>query len=57
MTIKIVLATTMFLAGVASAWGESKFVSHAPMRPLPEASKRPLAKGPTYFIDAGKGDD
>lgn len=57
MTIKIVLATTMFLVGVASAWGESKFVSHAPMRPLPEASKRPLAKGPTYFVDAGKGDD
>src|SRR5439155_15589325 len=52
-----VLATTMFLVGLASAWGESKFVSHAPMRPLPEVSKRPLAKGPTYFVDAGKGDD
>ena len=33
------------------------FVSHPPMRPLPEASKRPMDKGPEFFVDAKKGDD
>lgn len=33
------------------------FVSHPPMRPLPEASKRPMDKGPSFFVDAKKGDD
>src|SRR5262245_38458915 len=44
-------------AGVLPALGQSKFQSHAPMRPLPTAWKAPLEKGTTYFVDAAKGDD
>ncbi len=47
----------LLVAGAAPAVGQTKFLSHAPMRPLPTASKRPLEKGPTYFVDALKGDD
>jgi hypothetical protein len=36
---------------------EKQFASHPPMRALPTPSDRPLAQGPTYFIDADKGDD
>lgn len=45
------------LAGAAPVAGQSKFLSHPPMRPLPEASKRPFEKGTTHFVDAVKGDD
>ncbi|MCI0359558.1 MAG: right-handed parallel beta-helix repeat-containing protein [Planctomycetaceae bacterium] len=45
------------IACVAPAVGQEKFPSHAPMRPLPAASKRPLEKGTTFFVDAAKGDD
>lgn len=43
----------------ASAQAEDapKFASHPPLRPLPEPSDRPMAKGPAYFVDATKGDD
>src|SRR6266545_4765799 len=37
--------------------GEIKYRSHPPMRPLPVPSKRPLDKGPAYFVDPGKGND
>ena len=47
----------LFVAGALPALGQAKFLSHAPMRPLPAASKPPLAKGTTYFVDAAKGDD
>ena len=30
--------------------------SHAPMRPLPVASNRPLAPGPAYYVDPLHGD-
>jgi hypothetical protein len=45
------------LAVVSPAWGQPKYASHPPMRPLPVATTRPLEKGTTYFVDAGKGDD
>jgi hypothetical protein len=54
LAIGIVLA---FVTSVAPALGQTKFPSHPPMRPLPTASKRPLEKGTTYFVDAAKGDD
>lgn len=31
--------------------------THPPMRPLPAATKQPLANGTTFFVDAAKGDD
>lgn len=31
--------------------------SHPAMRPLPKPIDRPLSKGPTYFVDATKGED
>src|SRR5262245_20309798 len=43
--------------GAAPAVGQPTYSSHAPMRPLPVASTYPLEKGPTYFVDAAKGDD
>jgi hypothetical protein len=39
------------------AAGEGRFASHPPMRPLPEASNRPLGKGPSFFVDPVNGDD
>jgi hypothetical protein len=41
----------------AKAPAAGKIVSHPPMRPLPSASNRPLAKGPSYFVDPVKGAD
>jgi hypothetical protein len=35
----------------------SQWKSHPPMRPLPEASSRPLAAGPGRYVDAAKGSD
>lgn len=32
-------------------------LSHPPLRPLPEISKRPMDKGPGFFVDAAKGSD
>jgi hypothetical protein len=31
--------------------------SHPPLRPLPEPSDRPLARGPAFFVDPAKGND
>ncbi len=42
------------IAGSSSA---AEFTSHAPVRPLPQASSRPLAAGPAKFVDAKNGDD
>jgi hypothetical protein len=47
----------LLLAGVESSLGQPKFASHPPMRPLPEPTKQPLATGPSYFVEAAKGDD
>jgi hypothetical protein len=35
----------------------ARFESHAPVRPLPTAAARPLADGPTYYVDPAAGDD
>ena len=35
----------------------TEYRSHAPKRPLPRASERPLADGPAAFCDAARGDD
>jgi hypothetical protein len=52
---------TTILVGLATyvtpVLAQPKFASHPPMRPLPEATNRPLEKGATYFVDAAKGDD
>jgi hypothetical protein len=34
-----------------------KSCSHPPLRPLPDLSKRPLARGPGYFVDPLRGND
>lgn len=48
----------LLLAGLAApAVAQPKFASHPPMRPLPGPSKAALQQGPTYFVDAVKGDD
>jgi hypothetical protein len=45
------------VASTAAAVGAKEFASHAPLRPLPQASQRPLAAGPTKFVDPARGDD
>src|SRR5688572_8776346 len=56
--VRILLATIAVLAWSASiANAQPNVASHPPMRPLPVATKRPPAKGPTYFIDGARGDD
>ena len=32
-------------------------ISHPPVRPLPEASDRPMSEGPARFVDCVRGDD
>src|SRR5262245_14687582 len=55
---RALLVTALLLSAcVQPAFGQEKFRSHAPMRPLPVASKRSLEKGTTFFVDAAKGDD
>ena len=48
---------TLFVTDMASLAEEPRFRSHPPVRPLPTASDRPLAAGPSYFVDATRGDD
>jgi len=53
-------ANVLIVALVAGHFGSASIaaaMTHPPMRPLPTASKRPLSAGPTYFVDAAKGDD
>lgn len=56
--IKLTISCTLVAICItAPAMAQVKFASHAPMRPLPEATKLPLQKGAIYFVDAAKGDD
>ncbi len=55
MLISRIACALLFTAASLSA--QTKYASHAPMRPLPVATQRPLAKGPTFFVDAAKGND
>ena len=55
---RLSLGITFILAlGAAPATGQSRFLSHRSMRPLPTACRQAPTKGPTYFVDAAKGDD
>jgi hypothetical protein len=36
---------------------DARFQSHPAMRALPQPSRRPMAAGPAWFVDAAKGDD
>lgn len=36
---------------------DAGFVSHPPTRPLPQPTRRPREKGPSYFVDAVRGKD
>jgi hypothetical protein len=51
-TLPFVLAAAAVLPGVQAAP-----LSHALIRPYPEASKRPMEKGAALFVDPVKGDD
>lgn len=42
---------------VMTDMAKSKYLSHPPIRQIPRAPKRPKATGPTFFVDASKGDD
>ncbi len=46
--------TVVFLS---SAYAFESFPSHAPTRPLPYASSRPMSDGPRKFVDAKLGED
>ncbi|MEQ8786651.1 MAG: hypothetical protein RIC55_10145 [Pirellulaceae bacterium] len=48
------LLLTVVCAALA---GGEEVHSHPPLRPLPQASQRPLAKGPARFVDPAKGGD
>src|SRR4051812_10978664 len=50
------LALTLLSVSVSFA-DATIYPSHPPLRPLPMAADRPLAEGPAFFVDAGKGDD
>src|SRR5262245_53918019 len=52
LVLSIVAAATL-----ANFGGAAEFLSHAPIRPLAEVSKRPKSDGPAKFVDAAKGDD
>ncbi len=39
------------------AQGAERFMSHPPLRPLPQATQRPLESGPARYVDAKLGDD
>lgn len=48
------LVLVLPLSGVQSG---TPAKSHAPLRTLPPPAQRPLAQGPAFFVDAGRGDD
>src|SRR5205823_4820091 len=47
----------LILASNLPAQPAGKVLSHPALRPLPEVAKRPLAKGPGFFLDPIKGKD
>lgn len=51
----VLLASTALI--VLGADDAKRFPSHPPLHPLAEPSKRPLANGPSRFVDAVKGND
>jgi hypothetical protein len=55
--MKLLLPVLLALLLAQSSPAASAFASHAPMRPLPQPSTRPLPAGPHKFVDAARGDD
>lgn len=53
---RIFTLSSLLVFGLMPAMAK-EFASHAPIRALPVPSTRPLADGPSYFVDAAKGDD
>lgn len=53
------LLTAVVLAGGPRLQAQTMkgAISHPPLRPLPDISKRPLTKGLAFFVDAVHGDD
>jgi hypothetical protein len=60
MPLRSLAASALLFAWVGwsfAAEPTAKFVSHPPLRPLAQPSKRALAAGPAKFVDAAKGND
>src|SRR5215218_9266780 len=57
LAITPILAACLAAAAAAQQPQPAFFKSHPPMRPLPTAAARPMAAGPTLFVDAARGDD
>src|SRR5262245_15184564 len=55
MTMRVLLVSLLF--ALTSTCHADSFRSHSPVRPLPVASKRPMADTKSYFVDPKKGDD
>jgi len=51
------LALVVSLLALPKLAAADPVASHAPMRPLPVASDRPLAAGPAFYVDPVRGDD
>ena len=49
--------TCIFLLRMIGTEAHGEYLSHPPVRPLPNPSKRPLGRGPAYFVDAKRGND
>lgn len=52
-----IVAMSCLVLCIPSASAQPASRSHPPLRVPPPASKRTLAQGPTYFVDATNGDD
>jgi len=53
----VVLSAFLWPSVLCDAADAKRYSSHPPMRPLPAPSSPKLGPGPTYFVDAEKGDD
>lgn len=53
-TIACILSAFAAFASIANA---AEIRSHPPLRPFPQPSDRPLAQGPTWFVDPAGGSD
>lgn len=51
------LVASLLISSISAVGAADKFASHAPMRPLPEASVRPMPAEAVRYVDAAKGSD
>ncbi len=51
------VAGSLVLLTAGPAGAQPRYVSHPPLRQAPPPARRPLPPGPTYFVDAARGDD